>query len=898
MPRLPQSSPSADWARTATANFNGYADWTKITPATGAITARTAAAALGCGAPITSDGGRVIVSPNGADRITKIDAAGSTVWQTPSPVNPLQYSGQPITSVAVNDETTYVTGNVLGRASASGAIVFESETNRGNARYLAVDSANNAWVVAANASNQTVVSKTSAAGAQQWATVVSVPSCSNTLLSSRLIASNDMLVATQACGEGRVFKINASGQIAWQRVVSGSARLPTIELRALNVDSAGNVYAGGCARVSGSSNPSTTDASLMRSWSSTGGERWLVQTDLIGNGSECVSSIAIDGSDVVFAAVSSSDASPAPLLWSFTANGDERWRHSGVLASPWAASAELFADASGKLIVLGESPPNVLGPREATLRRINVFTLGSSLKLKFLEVPAALIGYREAFPVRIGLRTAADAVATATSVTKVALGLQTGSGNLDGTLSCSIAVGASECTISDTRYDFVEAGVTLSAGADGFATVVSSPVAFKVADTITTIVAATAAPYNAFSTVRIRAITQGPTPARNQNAGGNLNGPFSPAYPAIDNCSDLSQPGALSARECDLLVRTAAMPISAQFSPYTGNYNGSTAIPTSFPVTKVASILQVSNDPANTYVAGDRLRFRVALLTANGFNATQFVAASAVTLPGGSCGALVATGTLANKFSGSYLVCEVTPATTGAVSVAISFSGNLDLLAAEPLNQTVTLNPGAVLRGSNSSLPTNVTVCSPNPNVSCGFVGGPNSEWQCSGPTGMSGQVFFMPPPNNAGYYFPTSPIQFTNVVGLTNYTTYIPYGYSPSSCNLDVDGDGARMLATDGVLILRRMLGLTGGALVSGATNACAPRSAAGIAQAVSLPAYDIDGDGRTDAATDGLLLLRAMLGFRGTALISGAVGVNAIRKTALEIENFFNGSCNYPLN
>lgn len=426
-----------------------------------------------------------------------------------------------------------------------------------------------------------------------------------------------MLVAMQSCGEGRVFKTNASGQIAWQRVVNRSARLPFIELRALNVDSAGNVYAGVCAR--GNSNSSTTDASLMASWSSAGSERWLVQTDMIGNGSECVSSIAIGDGNVVYAAVSSSHASRAPLLWSVTASGFERWRHSGVLAPPLAASAELFADAAAKFIVLGESPPSVFGPREATLRRVNVSTLGSSLKLKFLEVPAVPVGYRDAFPVHLGLRTAADAVATGISVTKLSLGLQTGTGNLDGSLACSIAIGGSECTISDTRYDVVEPGVTLSAGADGFGTVVSPTVAFKIADTITTILAVTAAPYNAFSTVRIRAITQRQAPAVNRNAGSNLNGPYSPVSSAIDNCTAVSLAGAVSVRECDLLVRSAAIPISAQFSSCSGNYNDSTAIPTSLPVTQVAATLQITNDPANTYVVDDRVRFRVALLNANVF---------------------------------------------------------------------------------------------------------------------------------------------------------------------------------------------------------------------------------------------------------------------------------------
>ena len=385
---------------------------------------------------------------------------------------------------------------------------------------------------------------------------------------------------------------------------------------------------------------------------------------------------------------------------------------------------------------------------------------------------------------------------------------------------------------------------------------------------------------------------------RSQNINGSLSGPYSALYPYLENCILGALAGTLVANECDLLVRSAAMPLTAQFSSYSTNYGNSTAVPLSLPVTRVATTLQITNDPANTYVTGDRVRFRVALATPNGINATQFVAASTVTVTGGSCGVLVAAGSLANKFSGSYLLCEVTPTAIGVFNASISFTGNLDLLAAGPINSTVTLSTGAVLRGSNASFPNGVTVCSPSPSVTCTFVNGTNSEWQCSGPPGMSGQVFFVPPSNNGQYQFPTSPIRFNNVTGLTNYTDYIPYNYSSNACNLDVDGDGARLLATDGILILRRMLGLSGSALVNGATHACVPRSAAGIAQAISLIAYDIDDDGRSDAATDGLLLLRAMLGFRGTALVSGAIGVNATRRTALDIENFLTSSCGYSLN
>jgi len=58
----------------------------------------------------------------------------------------------------------------------------------------------------------------------------------------------------------------------------------------------------------------------------------------------------------------------------------------------------------------------------------------------------------------------------------------------------------------------------------------------------------------------------------------------------------------------------------------------------------------------------------------------------------------------------------------------------------------------------------------------------------------------------------------------------------------------------------------------------------------------FDIDGNGTAEAATDGVLLLRYMLGLRGNALIAGAVGLGAARQTATDIQNFI-ASKNYDL-
>ena len=51
--------------------------------------------------------------------------------------------------------------------------------------------------------------------------------------------------------------------------------------------------------------------------------------------------------------------------------------------------------------------------------------------------------------------------------------------------------------------------------------------------------------------------------------------------------------------------------------------------------------------------------------------------------------------------------------------------------------------------------------------------------------------------------------------------------------------------------------------------------------------PLLDVDGDGRTDALTDGLLILRYLFGLRGPSLTANAIGPGATRNGA-QIEAF----------
>ncbi|MEO7762015.1 MAG: hypothetical protein ABIS68_08915 [Casimicrobiaceae bacterium] len=105
----------------------------------------------------------------------------------------------------------------------------------------------------------------------------------------------------------------------------------------------------------------------------------------------------------------------------------------------------------------------------------------------------------------------------------------------------------------------------------------------------------------------------------------------------------------------------------------------------------------------------------------------------------------------------------------------------------------------------------------------------------------------------------------------------------------LDADGNNQVDALTDGMLILRFLLGLRDASLTNGVVSQSAGRpGATAIADYLTdiKPLLDIDGDGRVDASTDGLLILRYLFGLRGDMLIAAAVAPNSLRTTVAGIE------------
>jgi hypothetical protein len=105
----------------------------------------------------------------------------------------------------------------------------------------------------------------------------------------------------------------------------------------------------------------------------------------------------------------------------------------------------------------------------------------------------------------------------------------------------------------------------------------------------------------------------------------------------------------------------------------------------------------------------------------------------------------------------------------------------------------------------------------------------------------------------------------------------------------LDVDGDGNTDALTDGLLVLRAMFGLTGEALTDGAVSAGAYYTSSDdiLVQVSALgDRLDIDQNGSVDALTDGLLILRSLFGLTGDVLTSGVLAINSPITDASEIE------------
>jgi len=98
---------------------------------------------------------------------------------------------------------------------------------------------------------------------------------------------------------------------------------------------------------------------------------------------------------------------------------------------------------------------------------------------------------------------------------------------------------------------------------------------------------------------------------------------------------------------------------------------------------------------------------------------------------------------------------------------------------------------------------------------------------------------------------------------------------------NLDVDGNGEALGATDGLLLIRYLYESRGNSLINGVVDQnkctrCDSEAIEGYLSNAKNAILDVDGNGESLGATDGLLLIRYLYESRGASLINGVVDQN----------------------
>lgn len=180
--------------------------------------------------------------------------------------------------------------------------------------------------------------------------------------------------------------------------------------------------------------------------------------------------------------------------------------------------------------------------------------------------------------------------------------------------------------------------------------------------------------------------------------------------------------------------------------------------------------------------------------------------------------------------------------------------------------------------------------------------GGTTLQFQVAASNSFAGPFNFVGPDNTAGTFFTSgaSLAQF-NTFRYLKYKSFLTTSsgsttpavndvtvcYNNAQRVLDIDDNLTYDAATDGVLIVRHLFGLTGVALTNNALGAGFNAARTGDPALANYLAgihasLDVDGNGQVDALTDGLMILRALLGLPAAAIAQNATGVGATRNAA----------------
>jgi hypothetical protein len=239
--------------------------------------------------------------------------------------------------------------------------------------------------------------------------------------------------------------------------------------------------------------------------------------------------------------------------------------------------------------------------------------------------------------------------------------------------------------------------------------------------------------------------------------------------------------------------------------------------------------------------------------------------------------------------AGTQAQCITDALPVGLRSISAAYSGDSNYVESTSvaLTQTVNTSGTIVLSVAKAGSGTGTVQGSP-PGINCGS--------DCSETYAAPTPVSLVATPSIGSLFTGWSGAcagRTTCDLAMTSSASVVAtFAPAATPLNVDVDRSLVYLAESDGLIIVRYLFGIRGAALTLN-TQGDVISNPTLIARHLDdiKPLLDIDGDGRTDALTDGVLIMRYLLGLRGNALVNAAIAPAARRTVFGDIQNYLSG-------
>ncbi len=205
---------------------------------------------------------------------------------------------------------------------------------------------------------------------------------------------------------------------------------------------------------------------------------------------------------------------------------------------------------------------------------------------------------------------------------------------------------------------------------------------------------------------------------------------------------------------------------------------------------------------------------------------------------------------------------------SGLSGNGVPASVNYTVTVIDPASSPNVSVSGVALLAAGGNVPDGTALCAnPSAGVNCSAMSA--GSYSCSVPAGWTGTLHLQ-----AGNSNRVAAKRFASgITSAQSGQNFVVSAATAFACNLDIDNDGLFTPSTDGVMVLRRMFGVSGVNVAVASSAACAQRTVASdMAAYVAGRTYDVRGVGASlSASREGLILLRLMLGLPGSQAVVG---------------------------